>query len=145
MTSWKTIALVASLLLIVSKLSYDYGARRAVEGVGLIEYHFRVVDAESGETIPTYSFTFPNTQFLSNGDEAAFPRYSTQRQSEKFSIFYSIADGPLEITIGADGFSDQSITLNCESGYRSGSGPLPIDLATIALKRGAQQVAAPNP
>ena len=145
MTSWKTIALVASLVLIVSKLSYDYGARRAVEEVGLIEYHFRVVDAESGESIPDYSFTFPNTQFLSNGAEGAFPRYSTQRQSEQFSIFYSIADGPLGITIGADGFNDQSITLNCDSGYRSSSGSLPIDLATIALKKEAQQVAAPNP
>ena len=61
MNRWKSIAFVASLLLIASKLSYDYGARRAVEGIGLVEYHFRVVDAESGESIPDYSFTFPNT------------------------------------------------------------------------------------
>ena len=139
MNRWKIIALVVTLLLIASKLSYDYGASRAVERISLVEYYFRVVDAESGETIPSYSYTFPNTQFLSNGDKTAFPRYSTHRKGAEFSIFFAVADRPLEITIGADGFSDQSVTLNYHAGYSSSSGSLPINVATIALEKEAQQ------
>ena len=141
----KSIVVGALAALLAGFFGYNAGFKAGGAESNLLEHHFEVVDADTGSPIKHFSFTFPDTQYLTNGNRSAFPKQSTLRRGEYFHTFHCVSNQPVFVFIGADGYHDQKVSLDLSSEYSSSSGGLPNERSTIRLKSKAQQDGAGNP
>ena len=105
-------------------VSYFYGSKNGRKDIGLAEFHFSVVDAETGENFgKDFRYTFPGTDFA-----------SIVSTGPEFSVWYTVSDKPVTLRIGKEGYQDQEVEIPLLKN-QVGAGPLPQDLHLVKLKR----------
>ena len=117
-----TVLILATALISLS-WTYYKGWENSRKDIGLIEFHFKVIDASTEEDLGRfYSFGFSGSGFT-----------EVQRHSEEFSVFYTISDRPVTVEIGKEGYLSQLIEVQPIT-KGAGGGPLPLNPVVIRLE-----------